>query len=272
LSNPILTIDLGSTNTIAVIAKSDFSDKINIQGIGVAKTTGVNKGNIIDIELASNTIKDVVNKAKSSIDKVVCNEVYASISSAFTKGVRSLGSVNIPNGFISETEINQVLQMALYNATIVPEYDILQVLPIEFKVDDSNSVLNPLNMHGNRLEVSVYITTVKKTMLTNLKNTFKNAGIEVTNFILSGYASAISLLNDEREKFGFCAIDIGGSTTDIVVYKNGSILYNDFLPIGSNHITMDLSKMLHTPPAVAEMIKTEYGTLIPYKDDGSTTK
>lgn len=266
MNRTTLAIDLGSTSTIAVIAQNDLSNKINIKGIGVEKTKGVNKGNITDIELASETIQQALNTAKSSSDQIELEETVVSVSSAFTKGIRSSGIVNIPNGFISDKEINQVLQMALYNATIVPEYDVIQVLPIYFKVDDGNMVDNPLNMNGMRLEVSVYITTIKKTTLANISNTFKNAGVEVTNFVLSGYASTLSLLNEEREKTGFCVLDIGGTTTDILLYKNKAILFNGFLPIGSNHITTDLSKMLHTPPAAAEKLKTEYGTLVPSND------
>ncbi len=271
MNRATLAIDLGSTTTIAVIAQNDLSNKINIKGIGVEKTKGVNKGNITDIELASDTIQHALNAAKNSTDEVEFDETVVSVSSAYTKGIRSSGTVNIPNGFISEAEINQVLQMALYNATIVPEYDVIQVLPIFFKVDDGNMVDNPLNMNGMRLEVSVYITTIKKTTLVNINNTFKNAGVQVTNFVLAGYASALSLLDDEREKSGFCVLDIGGTTTDILVFKNNSIIYNDFLPIGSNHITTDLSKMLHTPPAAAEKLKTQYGTLIPNNDEESRT-
>jgi cell division protein FtsA len=271
LSQATLAIDLGSTTTIAVIAQNDLSNKITIRGIGVEKTKGVNKGNITDIELASETIQQALNTAKNSSDEVEFEETVVSVSSAYTKGIRSAGTVNIPNGFISEAEINQVLQMALYNATIVPEYEVIQVLPIFFKVDDGNMVDNPLNMNGMRLEVSVYITTIKKTILANINNTFKNAGVDITNFVLAGYASAISLLNEEREKSGFCVLDIGGTTTDILVYKNNSIIYNDFLPIGSNHITTDLSKMLHTPPAAAEKLKTDYGTLIPDTEEEART-
>lgn len=272
MKHATLAIDLGSTTTIAVIAQNDLSNKINIKGIGVEKTKGVNKGNITDIELASDSIQQALNTAKNSTDEVEFSETVVAISSAYTKGIRSTGTVNIPNGFISEAEINQVLQMALYNATIVPEYDVIQVLPIFFKVDDGNMVENPLNMNGMRLEVSVYITTIKKTTLANINNTFKNAGVDVTNFVLSGYASALSLLNDERGKSGFCVLDIGSTTSDILVYKNGAILYNGFLPIGSNHITTDLSKMLHTPPAAAEKLKTQYGTLLPYEENNEENK
>jgi cell division protein FtsA len=154
------------------------------------------------------------------------------------------------------------MQMALYNATIVPEYEVVHVLPIFFKVDDSADVDNPLNMNGARLEVSVYIVTAKRTALTNLKSAFKESNIEITNFVLNGYATAISVLDEQQNKFGSLVINIGSTTTEFVCYKGSSILYTDFIPVGSNHITNDLSVMLHTPHNAAELIKIKYGSLL----------
>ncbi|WP_419769797.1 MAG: cell division protein FtsA [Candidatus Marinarcus sp.] len=261
MSNTILAIDIGSTNITAVIAQNDLNNKINILGTGVETSEGINKGLITNIEVASKAIKDAVygvNKGTASnIDST-----YVSISAAYTKGVRSAGSVNVPNGQITQTEINQVLQMALYNATIVPEYDVVHVLPIYFKVDDSQLIDNPLNMNGARLEVAVYIVTAKKTALTNIKSALKSSNLEISNFVLSGYASAISVLDEQQKRFGAAILDIGGSTTDIVCFKGKSIIYNDFLPVGSANITNDLSVTLHTPPNAAETLKIQYANLL----------
>ncbi|MGB9801541.1 MAG: cell division protein FtsA, partial [Arcobacter sp.] len=222
---------------------------------------GINKGLITNIELASKSIQNAVLKARRSTSEPIESTVVA-ISGSYTKGIRSMGSVNVPNGIITEHEINQVMQMALYNATIVPEYEVVHVLPIFFKVDDSADVDNPLNMNGARLEVSVYIVTAKRTALTNLKSAFKESNIEITNFVLNGYATAISVLDEQQNKFGSLVINIGSTTTEFVCYKGSSILYTDFIPVGSNHITNDLSVMLHTPHNAAELIKIKYGSLL----------
>ena len=261
MSNTLLAIDIGSTNIISVVAQNDLNGNINILGMGIESSDGINKGLITNIEVASTAINNVVQNAKRSTQNNI-DTTLVSISGACTKGIRSSGSVNVPNGLITENEINQVLQMALYNATIVPEYDIIHVLPIYFKVDDSQSIDNPLNMTGARLEVSVYIVTAKKTVLTNIKSAIKASGLEVSNFVLNGYSSAVSVLNNEQKRFGTGVIDIGGSTTDFVCFKGKSILYNDFIPVGSSNITKDLSIMLHTPPNAAEMLKIKYGNLL----------
>jgi cell division protein FtsA len=260
LNNTLLAIDIGSSAITAVIAKHDLESNINILGTGVQKSEGVNKGIIINIEEASKAIKDAISIAKRSTTEVIDTSVV-SISGSYTKSIRSSGSVNVPNGLITETEINQVMQMALYNATIVPEYEVVHVVPIFFKVDDSVDVDNPLNMNGSRLEVSVYIVTAKRTALTNIKSALKISGVDITRFVLDGYASAISILDEQQKKFGATVINIGSTTTEFVCYKGNSLIYNGFIPVGSNHITNDLSVMLHTPPAAAEKIKTEYGSL-----------
>jgi len=260
LNNTLLAIDIGSSSITAVIAKHDLESNINILGTGLQKSEGVNKGIIINIEEASKAIKDAINIAKRSTTEVIETSVV-SISGSYTKSIRSSGSVNVPNGLITETEINQVMQMALYNATIVPEYEVVHVVPIFFKVDDSVDVDNPLNMNGSRLEVSVYIVTAKRTALTNIKSALKISGVDITRFVLDGYASAISVLDEQQKKFGATVINIGSTTTEFVSYKGSSLIFNGFIPVGSNHITNDLSVMLHTPPAAAEKIKTEYGSL-----------
>lgn len=261
MNKTLLAIDIGSSNITAVIAKNNLDYKINILGTGTYKSNGINKGVISNIEVASKCIKEAVLLAKRNTSEQIDSTVV-SVSGAYTKGIRSSGSVNVPNGLITENEINQVMQMALYNATIIPEYEVVHVVPIFFKIDDSADVENPLNMNGSRLEVSVFVLTAKKTALTNIQSALKIAGIAANNFVLGSYASAISVLDEQQKKFGATVINIGATTTEFTCYKGTSIIYNGFIPVGSNHITNDLSVMLHTPPIAAEKIKTEYGDLL----------
>ena len=261
MNNTFLAIDIGSSSITAVIAKHDLENNINILGTGIQKSNGINKGLIINIEEASKSIKDAVSIAKRTTTEMVDTTVV-SVSGSYSKSIRSSGSVNVPNGLITETEINQVMQMALYNATIVPEYEVVHVVPIFFKVDDSVEVDNPLNMNGSRLEVSVYIVTAKRTALTNIKSALKISGIEIVKFVLDSYASAIAVLDEQQKKFGAIVINLGSTTTEFVYYKGNSIIFNGFIPVGSHHITNDLSVMLHTPLTAAEKIKIEYGSLL----------
>jgi cell division protein FtsA len=268
LNNSILAIDIGTTNIIAIVASNDYSNKINILGVGQTKSEGIKKGNIVDIDQASQCINDAVATATNS-SGTQTSKAVVSISGANTKTLMSNGVVNIPSGQITHNDIKQVLKMALYNAQVISDYEVIHVLPIFFRVDDGTTITNPLNMNGSRIEVSVNIITAKKTSLTNVRNALKQVNLEVDKFVLSGYANAISTLNDDQKKLGAAVINLGGTTSQFVVQKGSTILYNDFLPIGSENITHDIVSTFHTPYSAANMIKKQYATLLPYEENES---
>jgi cell division protein FtsA len=259
VSRPLLAIDIGSSKVSVVIAEHK-DDSINIIGSGVAKSQGVRKGTITNIELTSRSIRQALNDAKR-VAGTTSNKAIISISGAYTKSVNSSGIVNIPQQEIGTKEINRVMQTALYNANIPNEYEVLHVLPYNFKVDEQEFIEDPFGMNANRLEVDTHIITTQKSNLSNLKKAVKSAGIEIENVVLAGYASAISILNQDEKELGVCVIDMGASTCNLVVHSGNSIRYNSFLAVGSNHITNDLSMALHTPLNIAEKIKLDYGSL-----------
>jgi len=266
LNKIILGIDIGSTKICAIIAQN-VDDNIKILGAGIAKTGGIKKGIITNIEQAARSIKKAVSDAKK-VSGTHYDDVVVSISGAYAKSVDSYGVVNVPSKEIGTGEINRVLQMADHNANIPHEYDRLHVLPYNFKVDEHSSIDDPLGMNGTRLEVNVHIITVLKSSLNNLKRALKSASIEPKNIVLSGYASSIAVLNEDEKELGVGVIDIGGTTTDIVVHLGHSIRYNDFIGVGSANITNDLSMALHTPISVAEELKIKHGSLL--SEDTST--
>lgn len=259
LNKPILAIDIGSTKTCALIAEVKGGEP-HITGTGISKSNGLKKGAITNIELASKSIKSAVSDAKR-IAGVEFSEAVVSISGAYTKSINSHGIVNVPNGEITLKEINRAIQTALYNANIPSEYETIHVLPYDFKVDEQDFIEDPIDMSGNRLEVSVHIVTVQKSSLENLRKAVKLAGLEISNIVLSAYASSIAVLNQDEKELGVAVVDIGGATSNLAVHLGNSIRYNDFLAVGSNHITNDLSMALHTPIRDAESVKLEYGSL-----------
>ncbi len=261
----ILSVDIGSTKVCAIIAQKS-NDGIKILGAGIAKSQGIKKGIITNIELASRAIKHAINDAKR-VAGTPYDKVVVSISGAYTKSVDSYGVVNVPNKEIGIKEINRALQMADHNANIPHEYEKLHVLPYSFKVDEHPNIDDPLGMNGSRLEVQVHIITVLKSSLNNLKKAIKSASLEIDNIVLNGYASSIAVLNEDEKELGVAMIDLGGATSNIIIHLGNSIRYNDFLGVGSNNITNDLSMALHTPIGAAERVKIEYGSLKSDSDD-----
>ena len=268
-NNAILALDIGTTKVIAIVAQNDLKNRINILGVGNCKSEGIDKGSIIDLEQSSAAITDAISTARQS-SSVNIESTYVSISGAHTRSIRGAGAVNVQSGHISTNEINQVLQMALYNAKIIPEYEVLHVLPLYFKIDDANEISNPLNMNGSRLEVYANIITVKKSAIANIQNTLKSSQIDIINFVLNGYASSLAVLEDDQKRLGTAVLELGGSTSELTIFKGNTVAYNDFVAIGSENITSDLSIILHTPYNAANMIKNQYSSLLPIKVDGST--
>ncbi len=260
MSDTILAIDIGSTKICAIIAEIKDSE-VTIQGHGISKSQGVKKGAITNIELASKSIKKAINDAKRIAGSNITSATV-SISNAYAKSLQSTGIVNIPHKDISIKEINRVMQTALYNANVPTEYDIIHVLPYNFRVDDQDFIEDPFGMNASRMEVDVNIIMTQKSNLSNLKKAVRSAGVEIDGIVLSGYASAIATMDEDEKELGVAVIDLGGQTSNLVIHTGNSIRYNDFLGVGSNHITNDLSMALHTPLQIAENVKVRHGSLI----------
>ena len=266
MSKTILAIDIGSITTKAVIAEIDEFNDIKVLGHGFEKSQGVKKGIITNIDLASKTIKKAVSDAR----RIAGNNIHTaivSISSAYTKSLNSIGIVNIPQKDITLKEINRVMETALYNADIPKDYDVLHVLPYNFKVDDQSNIEDPFNMNATRMEVEAHIIVAQKSSLSNLKKAIISAGLDVESIVLDSYASAIATMTNDERKLGVAVLDLGGQTSSITILKGNSVRYNNFLPVGSDHITNDISIALHTPLDIAEKVKIQYGDLIEVSED-----
>jgi cell division protein FtsA len=266
LARTILAIDIGSTKICAIIAQIADEGTPSIIGAGISKALGLRRGSITNIELASKSIRAAVADAKRVAGSDIRSAIV-SISGAYTKSLNSNGIVNIPNKEISFKEIERVMHTALYNANIPNEYEVLHALPFNFKVDDQDYIEDPLGMNASRLEVETHIITTQKSNLNNLKKAVRGAGIEVENVVLSSYASSIATINQDEKELGVAVIDMGGNTSNIAIHSGNSIRYNDFLGVGSNHVTSDLSMALHTPLNVADNVKLTYGSLLTPEND-----
>ena len=260
MSDQILAIDIGSTKICAIIAEIKDGD-VHVLGHGISKSQGIKKGAITNIELTSKAIKKAVSDAKRIAGSNIHNATV-SISNAYAKSLNSTGVVNIPHKDISIKEINRVMQTALYNAKVPSEYEVIHVLPYNFRVDDQDYIEDPFGMNASRMEVDVNIIMTQKSNLSNLQKAVRSAGVEIDGIVLNGYASAIAVMDDDEREMGAAVIDMGGQTSNLVIHTGNSIRYSDFLGVGSNHITNDLSMALHTPLQTAENVKITYGNLV----------
>jgi cell division protein FtsA len=265
IDKTILALDIGTTKIVSIVARNDLNDKINILGMGKVQSAGINKGNIIDIELASTAIKDAVMLSRSSCD-VEIDETYVTLSGINTRSKRSKGATNIPSGHITANDIKLVLTRALYEVQTSSDYEAIHVIPLYFTIDDNNSIDNPLNINGSRLEVHTNVIMAKKTALINVRNTLKKANLQDIIYVSTPYASSIATFDNDNKKLGSMVIDIGGSTSEFAVFQNKAMTFNDMMPIGGDHLTNDISLILKTPLNSADEIKNKHASLIPIAD------
>lgn len=266
MDNKILAIDIGSSKICAAIAEVRNNEP-RIIGFGTQKSQGIKKGTIVNIELASQAIRNALIDAKRMADAENINHAIVSISSSYTKSFSSSGVVSIANGGeITIKEIGRALETALYNSTVPVECEVIHILPYKFKLDDQDFIEDPDGMTGSRLEVFTHIVAAKKSSLENIKKVVKLAGVEVENIVLSSYASSIATLLEDEKELGAACIDMGGSTCEAMIYLGNSMRYNYFLGVGSQHITSDIAEAIHTSISAAEEIKIKYADPDKFED------
>ncbi|MFW5787104.1 MAG: cell division protein FtsA [Bacillota bacterium] len=256
----ITGLDIGTTKICAIIAEITSENKIDIVGIGLSPSHGLRKGIVVDIEETSQAIKEAVEKAQRMAG-VEIDSAYVGIAGSHISSVNSHGVVAVTG---EEKEIkNSDIQRVLEAAKIIPlasEEEIIHVLAREFIVDGCPGIKDPLGMSGVRLEVETHIITGSTTSIQNLVKSVIKAGLDVEDIVLEPLASSESVLTEDEKELGVALADIGGGTTDFVVFHEGSISYTSVLPVGGNHVSNDIAVGLRTPISEAEKIKIKHGS------------
>jgi cell division protein FtsA len=258
----ITGLDIGTTKICALIAELSGEDKIEIIGIGLAPSNGLRKGIVVDIDKTSHAIKSAIQKAERMAGQKV-ESAYVGIAGSHIKSINSHGVVAVTGEEkeIKESDINRVLEAA----RIIPvssEEDILHVLPREFIVDGSPGIQDPLGMSGIRLEVETHIIKGASTSIQNLVKSVLRAGLSVDEVVLEPLASSQAVLSSDEKELGVVLADIGGGTTDLIVFHEGSIAHTSVLPVGGNHVSNDIAVGLRTPVSEAEKIKIMHGSVM----------
>lgn len=233
---------------------------INIVGLGSCASNGIRQGAVVNIEATIEAIKKAREEAELMAGEQI-GEVYVSIGGTHIKSFDSNGMVAIRNKEVRPEDVSRVIEAA--KAVAVPaDREVLHVLPREFKLDDQEGIFDPIGMTGVRLEANVHIVTAGRTALQNALKCTEKAGLTVKSLVLQQLASSIAVLSEDEKKLGAAVIDIGGGTSEIVIYVNGSIAYTGLVPVGGMHFTQDISMGLRTPQSNAESIKKKFGSAI----------
>jgi len=262
-SRRIITgLDIGTTKICTIIAEVTSDEDFEIIGIGFSPSKGLKKGVVVDIDKASNAIRESINKAQIMAG-IEVKSAFIGIAGSHISSINNHGVVAVSGDEkeITENDIDRVMEAAQI-ISLPSEEEIIHVIPREFIVDGHKGIKDPLGMSGVRLEVETHIVKGSSTSIQNLVKSVIRAGIEVNDIVLEPLASSKSVLTEDEKELGVILVDIGGGTTDIVVFHEGSIVATYVLPVGGNHVTHDIAIGLRTPISEAEKLKIHYGTTL----------
>ncbi len=257
MRNILAGLDVGTSKVCALIAEAAESGEVALLGFGVAASTGLRKGVVVNIEATVESIKSAVGEAEKSSGLKMGSAVVG-VAGAHVRGFNSHGIVAVRGGEVAERDVERVIEAA--RAVAIPlDRQILHILPQRFSIDEQEGVREPVGMAGVRLEAHIHIVTAAQSYGQNLVRCCERAGVAARDLVLEPLASAAAVLFPEERELGVALVDIGGGTTGIVVYHGGAVMHTAVLPIGGNHLTGDVAAGLRTPLADAEQLKITYG-------------
>ncbi|MBF0565618.1 MAG: cell division protein FtsA [Nitrospirae bacterium] len=254
--NYIVGLDVGTTKICTLVTRAD-AEGMEILGVGTTQSQGLRKGMIVDMEGASEAIRESLQKAEESSGIEIKN-VYAGISNGHIKSNARSGAVGITSGIVRQSDIDRAMESA--RSVYVPlDKEVMHIIPVEYVVDGECKINNPVGMRAMRLEANVQVITVGSNAVHNLARCCEMAGVMVAGVQLSPLVSAMAVLREDEKQYGAILIDIGGGTADIAMFKNDNFLSTAIIDVGGNQFTNDIAVGLRIPVEEAERLKKAYG-------------
>ena len=262
-SKTFAVVDVGSNKVAALVIESsaDSERGYSVIGVGVAPSRGIRRGVVVNVADATDSIRDAVNGAEQSSGVAITN-VIMSLNGSHIDSQNSQGAVAIgrSDDGVGEDDISRGLEAA-QAITLPSNRDLMHALARNYKVDDHEGVRDPRGMLGFRLEVQAHIVTASASAIQNLSKCASGAGLVVDQMVPAGMASAQAVLTAAEREMGTVLVDIGGGTTSIVVYIEGTAWHSHVLDVGGQHFSKDLAMLLRIPLDTAEQLKMTAGTL-----------
>jgi len=255
----LVGVDIGTSKVVSIVAETR-GNTLEVIGLGTHSSKGLKNGVVVDIDSTTTAIKRSIEEAESMAGCHI-GSCYVGISGSHINGLNSEGVVPIKDGEVRYGDVDRVIETA--QAMAIPaDQRLLHVLPRDYIIDKQDGIKEPLGMAGSRLEAKVHLVTCSENSSQNILKCINASGLDVEAFVLEQLASSYSVLTEDERNLGVCLIDIGGGTTDIAVFVDGSICFTDVIPIAGDHVTNDIAQALRTPPTEAESIKQKYGCAV----------
>ncbi|MGH7411075.1 MAG: cell division protein FtsA [Candidatus Methylomirabilis sp.] len=251
-------LDIGTTK-ICVIVAEVTENGVEIIGCGTSPSRGLRKGVVVNIDVTVDSIKHAVEAAEA-MAAVSLDSAFVGIAGGHIKGLNSRGviAISAKSHEVTQADIDRVIEAAKA-ITLPADRKVIHIIPQEFIIDDQRGVKEPLGMSGHRLEAEVHIVTGAIASAENIIKCATRAGLEVRDIVLQPLASSEATLTADEKELGVILVDIGGGTSDIAVFVDGSIRHTAVLALGGDHLTHDIAIGLRTPPQSAEEIKRQHG-------------
>jgi len=259
----LTSIDVGTTKVCTTVADVDNGGGIRIIGVGVAPSQGLHKGLVVNINEAKESIRESVKLAEhTSGHKVESAHVGVTGRHVTSLNNRAVVAITRNDRLVRSDDLKRVLSSAR-GVKLTTDRKLLHVIPRGYAVDGQSGVKNPVGMHGFRLDVEAHIITAAVTSVQNLVKCIRSIGIDIDDLILEPLASSEAVLSEDEKQVGIILADIGGGTTDIAIFREGSIWHSAILPVAGYQITRDIAIGLGLPFEVAEEMKKKYGSVTP---------
>ncbi len=262
MQHTIVGIDVGTTKVCTVVAQLRAQGRINILGVGLTPSRGLDKGIVVNIDDAINAIAVSIEKAER-LSGYRIGTAFVGVAGRHIASLNSRGVVAIarPDHEITRNDIARAVEAA--QAVAIPnQREVIHVIPRAYVVDGHEGIRDPIGMSGYRLEVETHIVTGEIMAIQNLIKSVQRAGVEIDDLVLQPLASGEAVLTDEDKDRGVMLVDIGGGTTDIAIFIQGGIWHTSVIPVGGNHFTNDIACVLHVTSNTAEYLKVKYGNAI----------
>ena len=256
-------LDIGTTKIVAMIGRKNEYDKIEVVGIGKAKSLGVKRGVVSNITQTIQSIQQAVDEAES-VSGVKIEEVVVGIAGQHIRSLHHSDYITRSNAdeVIDENDIDNLVNQ-VHKLVMLPGEEIIHVLPQEFKVDSQADIKEPIGMYGGRLEANFHVVVGQVSSIRNIGRCVKSAALDLSEITLEPLASASAVLSQEEKEAGVALIDIGGGTTDLAIFKDGIIRHTAVIPFGGNVITDDIKEGCSIIEKQAELLKIKFGSAWP---------
>lgn len=259
-SKIVVGLDVGTHKVVAVIGEVLPDGVINVRGVGVSPSKGVQGGGVVDLDATITSIGRAIEEAEYIVDdlEVVC--VTLAISGAHITAFNESGQVPLAN-IVKQEDVDSAIHIA--RSVKLPDgLEILHIIPQEYRVDRLPATKNPLNLAGNRLTAQAHLIACHNDWLLNLRNAVERSKYKIDQIVFSGLASGYSVLTEDEKELGVCLIDIGGGTMDILVYTDGALRFSKVIPFGGNNVTDYIAQVFATSRQQAENMKIQHGSAI----------